>query len=32
MTLAQLKRFIPQFKGDKSKHRQYTLMYEDLCQ
>ena len=24
--------FIPIYLYDKSKHRQYTIMYEDLCQ
>jgi hypothetical protein len=32
MILKKLFDYIPVFKNDKSGHRKYTIMYEDLCQ
>lgn len=32
MILKKLFNYIPIFTYDKSKHRKYTIMYEDLCQ
>ena len=32
MILQKLFGYIPVFKFDKNGHRQYTCMYEDLCQ
>lgn len=32
MIIKKLFGYIPIFKFDKSKHRQYTINYEDLCQ
>lgn len=32
MILKKLLEFVPVFERDMSKHRQYTIMYEDLCQ
>jgi len=31
MTFMKLFGYIPIFKLDKSQHRQYTCLYEDLC-
>jgi len=32
MILKKLFGYIPIFNNDKSEHRKYTSMYEDLCQ